>query len=150
MRLGATGTVRCVTPDEDVVAALHPPPSEPGVVAVYLFGSAASRRMHRESDVDVGILLDRRVHPTPRARFEARLRLIAELGARVRRRSVDVVVLNDAPPGLGRAVVASRPPVYCSDPDAEHAFRRDVQLRAADLEPFLRRTRRRKLQAIAR
>ena len=36
------------------------------------------------------------------------------------------------------------------DPDADHAFVRDVQLRAADLEPFLRRTRRLKLQALAR
>jgi hypothetical protein len=36
----------------------------------------------------------------------------------------------------------------CSDPEADHAFRRDSQLRAADLEPFLRRARALKLEAL--
>jgi hypothetical protein len=31
--------------------------------------------------------------------------------------------------------------VFCADPQADHAFVRAVQLRAADLEPFLRGTR---------
>jgi hypothetical protein len=53
----------------------------------------------------------------------------------------DLVVLNDAPPGLGRQVVRGRR-LLCFDAEADHAFVRDVQLRAADLEPFLRRTRR--------
>ena len=142
--------MKVVESTEDIVAVLRDPPTEPGVLAVYLFGSAAAGRMHRESDVDVGVLLDRRRHPTPRARFESRLRLIAELGARLGGRAVDVVVLNDTPPELGRRIVTTSPPLYCSDPEAEHAFRRDVQLRAADLAPFLRRMRRRKLEAMSR
>jgi hypothetical protein len=40
--------------------------------------------------------------------------------------------------------------VYRADPGADHAYVRDVQLRAADLEPFLRRMRRIKLDALAR
>jgi hypothetical protein len=59
------------------------------------------------------------------------------------------VVLNDAPPGLGRHVVRGRR-LVCFDTEADHAFVRDVQLRAADLEPFLQRTRRLKLQALVR
>lgn len=39
--------------------------------------------------------------------------------------------------------------IFCSDAAADHAFVRDVQLRAADLEPFLRRLRRVKLEALA-
>jgi hypothetical protein len=35
--------------------------------------------------------------------------------------------------------------VSCADPEADHAFVRDTQLHAADLEPFLRRARRLKL-----
>jgi hypothetical protein len=38
----------------------------------------------------------------------------------------------------------------CADPAAEHAFRRDVQIRAADLAPFLERMRRIKLASLAR
>ncbi|HEX9808327.1 MAG TPA: hypothetical protein VGC25_01810 [Alphaproteobacteria bacterium] len=40
--------------------------------------------------------------------------------------------------------------IYCADPASDHAFVRDVQLRAADLAPFLRRTARVKLAAIRR
>ena len=133
-----------------LTAALAKPPRTPGVVALYLFGSGAEGRMHRESDVDVGALLDRRILGTPRDRFEARLQLLAELAPRFGGRAVDVVVLNDAPPGLASRIVAIDPPTYCSDPAIEHAFRRDGQLRAADLLPFIRRTRRVKLEAIAR
>jgi len=120
-----------------------------GVLSAYLFGSHAEARAHRESDVDVGVLLDRRTLPGARDRFEAGLRLSSHLQACLGTRDVDLVVLNDAPPGLGRHVVRGRR-LVCFDPDADHAFVRDVQLRAADLEPFLRRTRRLKLQALAR
>ena len=133
-----------------LLAALAHDPAIPGVAAMYVFGSVAERRMHRESDVDVGALLDWQRYPTARDRFEARLRLAAELSPRLRGRVCDVVALNDAPPTLARHIVTRGILVYCADARAEHAFRRDVQLRAADLEPFLRRTRRRKLQAIGR
>jgi predicted nucleotidyltransferase len=49
--------------------------AEPGVVAAYLFGSVAAGRAHRESDVDIAVLLDWATFPTPAARFEARLRM---------------------------------------------------------------------------
>jgi predicted nucleotidyltransferase len=120
-----------------------------GVVSVYLFGSHAEGRAHRESDLDVGVLLDRQALPTARDRFEAGLRLSSRLQSSLRTRYVDVVVLNDAPPGLGRHIVRGRR-LTCFDREADHAFVRDVQLRAADLEPFLRRTRQLKLRALAR
>jgi predicted nucleotidyltransferase len=120
------------------------------VLSAYLFGSLVSGRAHTESDVDVGVLLSRAVCPTSAARFEVRVRLSAELPAIVGARIVDVVVLNDAPPHLARRVVTSGRRVYCADAAADHAFVRDVQLRAADLEPFLRRTRRIKIEALGR
>jgi hypothetical protein len=63
---------------------------------------------------------------------------------------VDVAILNDVPPELGRRIVIQGQRLYCVDRQIDHAFVRDVQLRAADLEPFLRRTRQVKLQALAR
>ncbi len=120
-----------------------------GIVSAYLFGSHAEARAHRESDVDVGVLLDRRALPGARDRFEAGLRLSSRLQSALGTRSVDLVVLNDAPPGLGRHVTRGRR-LVCVDAATDLAFVRDVQLRAADLEPFLRRTRRIKLQALAR
>ena len=122
----------------------------PGLASVYLFGSHASGRAHRESDLDLGVLLEWDVHSTRSQRFDERVRLSAWLVAEIGVRDVDVVVLNDAAPHLGRRIVTSGLRIFCADAEADHAFVRDVQLRAADLEPFLRRTRQMKLAAIAR
>lgn len=119
-----------------------------GLVSAYLFGSVAEGRSHRESDVDVGVLLDRSRHATPAARMDVRIALGAELVDALDRNDVDLVILNDAPPELGRAIVTRGRRVYCSDEEAERAWVRDVQLRAADLVPWLRRMRRKKLEAL--
>jgi len=121
-----------------------------GVVSAYVFGSTTAGRSHRESDIDVGVLFDRRVHPSPRARFDAQLDLRRDLSPAVVGRDLDVVVLNDASPLLGRRIVQDGVRVYVANAEADHAFRRDVQLRAADLDPFIRRMRRLTLDALAR
>ncbi|HWP62153.1 MAG TPA: nucleotidyltransferase domain-containing protein [Candidatus Binatia bacterium] len=119
------------------------------VVAAYLFGSHSERRAHRESGIDLAVLLDRERAASDGDRFEFRVRLTSALIAELRTNAVDLVVLNDAPPGLASRIVTRGRRIFCSDPAAEHAFRRDVQLRAADLEPFLRRARAVKLRAMA-
>jgi predicted nucleotidyltransferase len=124
--------------------------STKGVLSAYLFGSRSEGRSRRESDVDVAVLLDRRLFGTSRERFEVRLRLIGELGRALGRNDVDLVILNDAPPGLGARIVTRGARVFRSDPEADHAFVRDVQLRAADLAPFLRRMRAIRLEALKR
>jgi hypothetical protein len=53
-------------------------------------------------------------------------------------READLLVLNDVSPVLARPVVAGER-VSCTDAEQDHAFRRDTLLRAADLDPFLRR-----------
>jgi hypothetical protein len=100
--------------------------------------------------VDVGVLLRWNAYPTGRDRFDARLRLIADLGTALQRNDVDLVVLNDAPPLLGRHIVTTGRRLFCADPEADHAYVRDVQLRAADLEPWLDRIARIKLGALRR
>src|SRR5262245_8581186 len=121
----------------------------PGVISAYLFGSMANGRAHRESDVDVGLLLDRKVYRTPADRFEARLRLAGRLGAAVAR-DVDLVILNDSPPQLGRHIMTRGLRLMISNASADHDFLRMVLSRAADLEPFLSSTRRLKLVSLAR
>lgn len=118
------------------------------VVSAYLFGSVAAERSHRESDVDIGLLLSYRIHPTARARFGQRLTLSSIFGAAFKGVPTDVVILNDSPAHLARRIVTEGRRVFCSDPETDHAFVRDVQLRAADLDPFLRRMQRIKLEAL--
>jgi len=120
------------------------------LVSAYLYGSHAEGRSHRDSDVDVAVLLPRDTAATARDRFELRVELTSTLIRELRRRHVDVVILNDAPPQLARRIVTRGRRVHCLDPEADRAFVRDIQLRAADLEPFLRRMRRLKLDAVVR
>jgi predicted nucleotidyltransferase len=120
-----------------------------GVVSAYLFGSHAHGTAHRESDIDVAVLFDRNVFPASDQRFEQRVRLTNDLIAALKHNEVDVIVLNDVPPQLARVALRGRR-VFCRDSEADHAFTRTTLSRAADLEPFLRRVRRLKLDAIAR
>ena len=80
-------------------------PAPRGLVSAYLFGGHATGRAHRESDVDVAVLLAWDVHPTVRARFDEGLRLSALLASEQRTGRIDLVALNDAPPHLGRRIV---------------------------------------------
>lgn len=140
-----------LTPSQVAEALLAALAEEPriAVASAYVFGSVAEGRAHRQSDVDVALLLVRDAAPTAADRFDARLRLSARLRDRLGC-PVDVVILNDVAPGLGRHVVTRGLRVLRQDAEADHAFVRDVQLRAADLEPFLRRLRRVKLDALVR
>lgn len=117
-----------------------------GIIAAYLFGSHARAQAHPESDVDVAVLVDSGPFPDAASRFDLRLRLIGELMRTLGMNDIDVVMLNDAPPELGRKVVQEGIRVYAPDGEAARAYERDVQLRAADLDPFLRRARRRLLE----
>ncbi len=118
-----------------------------GVVSLYLFGSFAEGRQHGESDVDVGVLLDRDYYPAEAQRFEQRLLLSAALSL-VHGPKADVVILNDAPATLGRAIVTHGKRLVCVDAERDHAFVRDIQLQAADLDLFLSRMRAIKIDAL--
>jgi predicted nucleotidyltransferase len=118
-----------------------------GLVSAYVFGSMAEGRVHRDSDIDLGVLLDRRIYPSSAERFDVRVRLIPQLQASAGR-EVDLVILNDAPPHLARRIMSDGQRLIRLDPAADHAHLRLVLSRAADLEPFLRRARAVKLAAI--
>jgi uncharacterized protein len=120
-----------------------------GVVSLLVFGSHARGGAHRESDLDLAVLLDRSRFPSSRDRLAARITLAAELIRITGRNDVDLVVLNDAPPGLGRAILEEGRLLWTTDEEAHFAFALDVRLRAADLDPFLRRMQRLKLEALS-
>jgi len=96
----------------------------------------------------MAVLFDFAAVPSRAERFEQGLRMSGVISRALRRNDVDLVVLNDAPPTLAARVVTQGRMVFCTEREAEHAFRRDAQLRAADLHPFLLRFRRLALQAI--
>lgn len=135
----------------NAAVTLPPEPfaARPEVLAAFLFGSAARGRSHRESDLDVAVLLDRALAGDRASRFELGLDVAGALARTLGRNDVDLVVLNDAPPLLAREIVTGGRLVFCRDDETLRGYVRDVSLRAADLAPFLARARRRLLERIA-
>jgi len=122
----------------------------PEIVSVHVSGSHAEGHAHRESNVDAGVLLRYETHDTARKRFEERAEVSSSLPPKLRLASMALVILNDAAPLLARRIVTRGDRISCTDPEADHDFVCNVRLRAADLEPFLRRTHGLKLAAIDR
>lgn len=77
----------------------------PGLASVYLFGSEAEGRAHRESDIDLAVLLDPALPGGADARFEVRLRLIGRIEPLLAGRPLDLMILNDCPPLFARRLI---------------------------------------------
>lgn len=120
------------------------------VDSVYLFGSAARGEVHRESDVDVALLVEAGIGRNPAAAFELRVMVSSQLIAQLQRNEIDVVVLQQLPPLFARDIVTGGIRVFCRNPRADHEFARHIQSRAADLAPFIQRGRARLLEELSR
>ena len=66
--------------------------------------SVAADRARPDSDVDVAVLVNRRVRLAQTLKY--RLRLMADLGSALHRSDVEVVILNEAPPLLAHRVLS--------------------------------------------
>jgi predicted nucleotidyltransferase len=112
---------RCLKPHKEVAAA-------------YVFGSVATGRARPDSDIDIGVLLARRL-PARRA-LSYRLALAADLGAALRRSEIDVVVLNDASPLLAQRVLSRGRLVFERSASAQVRFQVQTARRYADVVPI--------------
>lgn len=115
---------------------------ELGNVGVWLFESWTSKRPHWDGMLALGLLLDPARFPSREARATVRTTLESELAELVDEPLLDLVVLNDAPPLTDRRILAEGRRLLSPPPELEHALVRDVNLRAADVETFLKRFRR--------
>ncbi len=120
------------------------------VIAAYLHGSHARGADIPQSDVDVGIVLDPEVGLDAAQRLDLRAGLIGEIVGALGINEVDVVILNEVPAPFAAAVVRDGVRVFDSGSARLREFERDVQLRAGDLLPFLKRHRRRQLERLGR
>lgn len=120
------------------------------VISAYVFGSHAAGTAHDESDLDVGVVFDLDDMPDRGARSRCEVDLSAALVGSVHLDDVQVVSLLDVSPELAAIAVREGRRVYCADADGDRAVTRQILLRAADLAPFLRRTRERKVDVLKR
>lgn len=122
----------------------------PGMVSAYLFGSHARGTPHRESDVDVGVLFDPERTSGRSERGRRSTRLASELIGALHRNEVQVVSLLDVSPELASRVLREGRAVFVPEPGRDRSLARQILLRAADLDPFLRRNRAVKLEVLRR
>ena len=118
------------------------------VRAALLFGSRASGRARKDSDIDVAVLLSPEVAGS--AGKDALERLIAALAAELAADRVDVVILNTAPPALAFQVLKHGLVAFERDRRDLHRFRvhtYDVHADYAHVERLFRAAVRRRLAA---
>jgi len=102
-------------PDEGRVVARLRSLLGPDVLAVYVYGSAATGTLRPDSDVDLAVLPS---HPIdPMLRFEVAQELAADL-----HRDVDLVDLRAAPTFLRGQVVGTGRRLFCADEEEVGLF----------------------------
>lgn len=126
-------------PIDEAVAAWFRRGPAPGLLSARLHGSHARGQAHRESDVDVAILVDRGHYPTRLDRSELRVALISDLIGAVHENDVDLVILNDLPPRFARAIIHDGIVLHRNDANADARFATVVQGMAADLDITIRK-----------
>lgn len=89
---------------------------DPRVLVLYLFGSQAEGMAHDRSDVDLAVLVGKRISLAE----ELRLRAIAVEG--LRRDDIDFVILDHATPLMRYEVVTRGRRLFARDPVAADAF----------------------------
>jgi predicted nucleotidyltransferase len=109
-----------------------------GLICAYLFGSRARGTQSPDSDVDIALLFER---DPPRTLEGLQLDLADELTGALAR-SVDLVVLNRAPPDLIHRVLRDGILLLDRDPGARIRFEVRARNDYFDLLPHLRRYRR--------
>jgi hypothetical protein len=91
-------------------------------------------RERADSDVDVAVLIDRRVPPGRISKY--RLKLMADLGAALRRSDVDAVILNEASPLLAHRVLSQGTLVFERSAPARVRFQTKTASLYLDLIPI--------------
>ena len=104
--------------------------TDPRVRLVYAFGSAASNVAGPLSDVDVAVLLERRLDWDAERELRGRLDAVAP--------RVDVVILNEAPPALRFEIVTSGRCLLAHDPREQAEFEIVSLSRFLDFQPVRR------------
>jgi len=123
---------------------------ELGIAAVWAFGSWAAGRPHWESQISFGVLPDPTAHPDRASRLALRSQLESDLAEIAEDPAIDLVLLTDAPPSVARRIVTEGRRLLAGDPETVRSFLRDVQVRAADMDAFLRLHRRARTPVLAR
>ena len=107
---------------------------KPEIIAVYLFGSQATDKTGRSSDVDIGILLDTIDRATA---IEKRNQYMVDL-ANILRKEIHPVILNSASEELMRQIFAKGKCILVKDQKKLSLFKMTMFARIADFGYYRR------------
>ena len=110
------------------------------ILCVYLFGSTATGKDNKFSDVDVAVLFDSAL--PPKQYTQKKLTFMDNL-SRILNRDVDIVVLNEASSFLKFQVIKQRVRIYERPNRREHTFEARTIMEYFDFLPI-----RRKLESV--
>lgn len=116
--------------------------AHPSIKIVYLFGSVLRHENFRlGSDIDMGFLLDRRLHGNDplSASFEAYH--LAAMVSQDLERQTDVIILNSASIETAYQIITSGKVMYESDPDFRMEYEIAVKGMYFDFQPFIKKVR---------
>lgn len=106
-----------------------------GVFLAYIFGSAVSGEMARESDIDIAVLFSENF--SKEKRFSSRLNLINEL-SKIFKRNAEVVVFNDISSLFFKYVIISEGNLVFEKREGEAAeLESKIMGLYFDFQPFL-------------
>ena len=96
----------------------------------YLYGSYATGKSGKLSDVDIGVLMDESLGKMER--FKLQLNLIGSVGELLGRDRIDLVVMNDTPVSLNYEIIKMNSPLYVRDRGEKVDFEQLVLSRYLD------------------
>lgn len=83
---------------------------ENGLILAYLFGSEARGTSHKESDVDIGVLFEKKVDPKDYLKLEGKL--IEFFSGIYPKKEINIVNFNIASPLLKQVAILEGKPLY--------------------------------------
>ena len=117
------------------------------VDAVYLFGSQATGKANKLSDVDIAVLFHENMDSS--ARFDQKILMIGDVGSILKRNDVEVLDLAQAPPIFRYEAIAPKTVLYTGNRTRMVSFETDAIQKYFDLRPLLVRLTKRKLALLA-
>lgn len=118
------------------------------VEVVYLFGSQATGKANKLSDVDFAVLFKPSLSSSKR--FDLRLEFMSELGRILKRDDAEVVDLEEAPVALRYSAIAPRHQIYIADDDKRAVFEAETTSRYFDELYFIKQNTYYSLSSIAK
>lgn len=118
------------------------------VEVVYLFGSQATGKANKLSDVDIGVLFREGLNRSER--FDLRLNMIVDVTGLLKRDEVDVVDLETAPIALRYSAVFPKKEIFTANNNRRVIFEAETNSRYFDYVYFIKENTANSLASIAR